>query len=104
MIEFDRPWRNMEEDNNEEYGGCSADFESLIGITHPFDIDPLNLDKRTSAMVCILDNPKANKKYVRNMAINLINKCGRADRTDLINKIQEALIVDPRSPHSLGWG
>ena len=94
MIEFDhpeRPWKYMEEED--EYEGCSTstDFESLITITRPYYIDPLNLDKRADAIIYVLHSPKANKKYNRNQAIRLANKCKKAGRSDLEKKIYESM-------------
>jgi hypothetical protein len=89
MIEFDRPWKDEEDDVD---GGFEGSFESLVTITHPYDICVSDLAKRASAMVCVLNTPKANKKYNRNQAINLMNKCTRVGRRDLTEMIQEALL------------
>jgi hypothetical protein len=94
MIEFDnfneRPWK-YQEDEMDDYEGHSTDFESLIAITHPYDIDVNDLGKRASAMVCILNTPKANKRYNTNQAIHLMNKCAKTGRQDLVLIIREAL-------------
>ena len=88
MMEFDRPWSYEEEDE-----GCTAaDFESLITITKAYEIFPHDLDKRVSAMVGLLSNPKANIRYNRNQAIALSNLCKSKGREDLKIIIQEALI------------
>lgn len=92
MIEFDRSWKYMEEDINGGFEGCSTDFESLITITRPYDISVSDLDKRTHALLDVLNCPKANKRYVQNMAIGFMNKCAKAGRTDLVTIIQEAMI------------
>jgi hypothetical protein len=92
MIEFDidRPWK-YQEDEMDDYEGCSQDFESLIAITRPYDIDVADLGKRTSAIISILSTPKANKKYNTNQAIRLMNKCAAIGRQDLVQIIREAL-------------
>jgi hypothetical protein len=90
MIEFDRIRKYMEDD---EYEGCNcSDFESLITITRPYEIFPDDLDKRASAMLSILSNPKSNRKYSTNQADRLCSICRDANRQDLVTIIQEAMI------------
>ena len=94
MIEFDldRPWKYMEDDENTEIlQECSTDLESLIRYTHPYEIFPGDLEKRTRAIVDLLSNPKSNKKYNTDQAISLGNSCLRANRPDLAQIIQKAL-------------
>ena len=88
MIEFDRPWRYMEDDATELY---QERISFAFPDVQPYEIFPNDLDKRASAMLSILDNPKANRKYSSNQAINLVNLCIRANRQDLGKMIQEAL-------------
>jgi hypothetical protein len=90
-MEFDRPWKNIEEDEYEECS-TSTDFESLITITKPYEIFVNDLDKRARVMLDIFSNPKSNKRYSRNQAINLCNILTRANREDLVTIIQEAMI------------
>jgi hypothetical protein len=90
MIEFEGPWRfemESEDDFIEE-----TDFESLLRNAHPYAIFPDDLDKRCRAMLEILVNPKSNKRYSINAAIALSNKFRVANRQDLAEIIQEALI------------
>ena len=92
MIEFDRPWKCMEDDETEMFQGCNDNFESLIRDTHPYEIFPNDLEKRARAILDLLNNPKSNKKYNINQAIALSNSCIHANRQDLVKIIQDAMI------------
>ena len=91
MIEFELPWKNIEDDETEIFQGCNDNFESLIRDTHPYDIFPNDLEKRIRVMVDLLNNPKSNQKYNINQAIALSNSCIHAHRQDLAQIIQDAL-------------
>jgi hypothetical protein len=86
MIEFDRPWKYEKSEGG--YEGHGLVWPDVI----PYEIFPHDLDKRASAMLDILSNPKSNHKYSVNQAINLANICTRSGRQDLAEMIRDALI------------
>jgi len=53
------------------------------GIVIYFDVEPANLEKRTRAIVELLEDPGRTEKYIRNMATKLQIKCINAGRRDL---------------------
>lgn len=55
-----------------------------------FDVEPANLEKRTRAIVELLEDPGQTEKYIRNMATKLQIKCINAGRRDLSAVISAA--------------
>ena len=54
------------------------------------DIDPLNLDKRTRAIIDLIACPGKTEKYILQMASELQIRCINAGRSDLADGISEA--------------
>ena len=81
-----------------ECSGYDEEGNPTFFVIDPYDLDVTNLEKRTRVMCDILENPVKysykgiiSAKYNRNQAISLANKCIKADRKDLSDKIKESL-------------
>jgi len=67
------------------------EFEEFICTIKVFDVIPHDYDKRCRAMADLLNNPKANRRYNTNQAINLANVCLKNGRSDLYNYLLKIL-------------
>ena len=60
------------------------DYKVVIDVHYENKVS-LDLDTRVKAILTLFESKRSDKFYILEMAINLRNKCIKADRTDLVD-------------------